>query len=102
MIHYSCDCCKRVLDPAEDVRYVVKMEVYAVMEPVDVDQVEDDRDHLLEIQEILERAEDEEDPCIGDHIFQRRRYDLCPDCHRKFMKNPLGREHAAQLGFSQN
>ena len=103
MIHYTCDRCKRVLDPAEDLRYVVKMEVNAVMEPVDAEQNDDDRDHLLEVHEILERADDEEDPCVSDHVFRRRRYDLCPECHQKFMKNPLGREqHAAQLGFSQN
>ena len=102
MIHFTCDRCKRVLDPADDLRYVVKLEVYAVMEPVDADQVEGDRDHLLEVHEILERSDAEDDECVSDHVYQKRRYDLCPECHRKFIKNPLGREHAAQFGFSQN
>ena len=55
MIHYSCDRCKRILDPAEDLRYAVTIEVQAMMDPLDIDEDEDDRDHLLEIQEILER-----------------------------------------------
>ena len=33
MIRYSCDLCKRDLDPEDDLRYVVKMEVYAAFDP---------------------------------------------------------------------
>lgn len=102
MISYSCDLCKRPLDPQEDLRYVVKMEVYAAFDPVTVDEDEDDRDHLQEIQDILERLEDAEDDQIGDDVYQQLRFDLCPECRRKFIKNPLGRETAGILHFSQN
>jgi hypothetical protein len=102
MIHYSCDRCKRVLDPADDLRYVVNMEIQAAMDPLDVDEPDDDRDHLLEIQEILERLEDADNDLIGDDIHQKRRFDLCPDCYRKFIKDPIGRESPAHLGFSPN
>ena len=33
MIRYYCDICHRPLDPDEDLRYVVKMEVYAAFDP---------------------------------------------------------------------
>ena len=33
---------------------------------------------------------------------QKRRFDLCPECYRKFIKNPIGHEAPAHLGFSQN
>ena len=33
MIHHSCDLCKRLIDTDQDVRYVVKMEVYAALDP---------------------------------------------------------------------
>ena len=102
MLHYSCDRCKRMIDPEQDLRYVVKMEIQAAMDPIDVDDVEDDRDHLLEIQEILERLDDEESACIGDDVYQKRRYDLCSDCYQKFARNPIGREAAAHLDFSNN
>ncbi|MFV1964655.1 MAG: hypothetical protein ACC628_04480 [Pirellulaceae bacterium] len=102
MIHYSCDRCKRALDPAADLRYAVMIEVQAVMDPLDVDETEDDRDHLLEIQEILERIDDAENDLIGDDIYQKSRFDLCSDCYQKFIKNPIGRETPAHLGFSQN
>ena len=55
MIHHSCDCCKRALE-ADDLRYVVKMEVYAAFDPAATDELDDDRDHLQEIQEILQHS----------------------------------------------
>jgi hypothetical protein len=102
MIHYSCDRCKRELDPEEDLRYVLRLEVSAVMEPLDSDDVEDDRDHLLEIQDILERLEDEQSDAIGEDVYHKRRYDLCSDCYKEYVKNPLGREVPVHLGFSPN
>ena len=102
MIHYSCDRCKRPLDSSEDVRYAVTMEVQAVMDPLAGDEIEDDRDHLLEIQEILEQIDDAESELVGSDIYQKSRYDLCSDCYRKFIKNPIGRETPAHFGFSQN
>lgn len=102
MIHYSCDRCRRIIDPSEDLRYVVTMEVQAAMDPIDEGEAEDDRDHLLEIQEILERLDDAENDLIGADVYQKRRFDLCPECYRKFMKNPIAGETPAPLGFSQN
>jgi hypothetical protein len=102
MIHYSCDRCKRIIDPEEDLRYVVRLEVHAAMDPLEVDEFEDDRDHLTEVQEILERLDDCDSDAISDELYQRNRYDLCPECYRQFIKNPIGCETRAQLGFSQN
>ena len=91
-----------MLDPQEDLRYVVRLEVQAVMEPINDNELTDDRDHLLEIEEILERADDEECDAIAPEVYQKKSYDLCCDCHRKFMANPLGRESKVSLDFSQN
>jgi hypothetical protein len=101
MIHYTCDMCKRELDPNEDLRYVVKMEVYAAMDPL-ADEADDDRDHMEEIQEIIARIEDDNDPNIGDDVYQQVRFDLCPECRRKFLKDPLGLEPAKAFQFSTN
>jgi hypothetical protein len=102
MIHYSCDRCRRPLDPEEDLRYVVKIEIQAAMEPLQADDLEDDRDHLLEIQEILERMDDEACEAVSEEVYQKRRFDLCPQCFRQFKKNPLGQEAKAAVDFSQN
>lgn len=100
MIHYTCDCCKRILDP-EELRYIVRLEVYAAMEggPLGEDE---DSDHLQEVQDILQRAEEADDPRIGDDIYEQRRYDLCSACRKRMLKNPLGLEPAKQFEFSQN
>jgi hypothetical protein len=102
MIHYTCDCCKRIIDQSDDVRYVVKMEVYASMDSATDGDSDDERDHLEEIQQILERLEDAADETLGDDVYQTMRFDLCPECRRKFLKNPLGREKSKQFDFSQN
>lgn len=99
MIHYSCDLCKRPLDSEDDLRYVVKLEVYAAFDPLEID---DDRDHLLEIHEILERLDDATSEEIGDEVYQQLRFDLCPECRKRFLKNPLGRKAAEQFDFSKN
>ena len=104
MIRYSCDLCKRDLNPQEDLRYVVKMEVYAAFDPTAAGEEEEGGDHLQEIQDILEHMEDSEDDQIGDDVYQQLRFDLCPECRKKFMKSPLGRELvvAKAIGFSAN
>ena len=100
MIHFTCDRCKRVIDPEQELRYVVRMEIEAVMDPIHENEPQDDRDHLLEIDEILERVETEE--AATDEVHHKRRYDLCPHCYRKFSANPLAREKKTSLGFSHN
>jgi hypothetical protein len=104
MIRYSCDLCKRDLDPEDDLRYVVKVEVYAALDSATADEAEDDRDHLQEIQDILERLEDADDDQLGADVYQQLRFDLCPECRKKFLKNPLGRQVsiAKAVGFSKN
>jgi len=102
MIRYSCDLCKRELDLEEDLRYVIKIEVYAAFDPTATSEDENDRDHLQEIQDILECLEDADDNQIGDDVYQQLRFDLCPECRKKFLQNPLGRETAKAFGFSSN
>ena len=101
MIHYSCDVCKRPLDPEHDLRYVVRMEVYAALGSTR-EEIEDDRDHLQEIQDILERLDDAEDEHLGDDVYQQLRFDMCSECRKKFLHDPLGRQLAAHFNFSEN
>lgn len=100
MIHYTCDLCKREID-SEGLRYAVKIEVNATFDPLAEDEADDDRDHLLEVQEILEQLE-ASDEDVGDDVHLEALYDLCPECCRKFRLNPLGRESLKQFDFSKN
>lgn len=102
MIHYTCDCCKRIIDPNDDVRYTVKMEVYASAEGLADAPLDDDRDHLEELTDILDQLVDLGDDEDAEETCTTMRFDLCPECQKRFMKNPIGRETSKQLNFSQN
>ena len=56
----------------------------------------------INLQEILERLEDSDNELVSDDLYQRRRFDLCADCYRRFIKDPIGHDARAQFGFSQN
>ncbi len=101
MVHYSCDLCQRKLDPDEDIRYVVKIEISAAFDP-SVGDEEDDRDDLEEIQSLLEQLERNDADRIGEDVHQELHFDLCPECRRRFSNNPLGREITKLLDFSKN
>ena len=102
MIHYSCDLCKCELDPKHDVSYVVRMEVYPA--PCEAGgAIDNDRDHLEDIHEVLERFEefDADGELPENDTYQTRRFDLCGDCCRRFLKEPLGRRTAPHFDFSK-
>ena len=41
MIHYTCDRCKRTINPENELRYVVRLEVYASLDPIE-DELHDE------------------------------------------------------------
>jgi hypothetical protein len=101
LIHYSCDRCKRPINPKTDLRYVVRLETQAMMDLPDFQDSEDERDHLLEIEELLdELGEIEASNCSDD--YKKLRYDLCSNCHEEFIKNPISSDRSNRVGFSQN
>jgi len=101
MIHYTCDCCKRRIDAVDELRYIVRLEVYAALDPLE-DEMNDDRDHLQEIQEVLERLDDSREEEVCDEVYHQQRLDLCSECRQRFVENPLGRSSTSQFNFSQN
>lgn len=64
---------------------------------------EEDLDQLTILHQSLEGIGE---PVIHDEShdedFHRGRYDLCANCHREFLANPLGREAVVPIGFSNN
>jgi len=102
MIQYRCDVCKRELDRNHDVSYVVRMEVYPT--PCEADAVIDsDRDYLEDIHEVLERFEEfESEGQLPEYdMYRKYRFDLCRECCKRFLKEPLGRRPAPKFDFSK-
>ena len=102
MIHYSCDLCKRPLDPEDDLRYVVKMEVSVAFDSLVLNEPEADCDHLQDLDDIIEHMDDLSSDLIGEDVTQQLRFDLCPECRKKFLANPLGRKMTEKFNFSKN
>jgi len=99
MLHFTCDLCGKELG---DQRFIVKMEVYPGFDPEEVGEEHLDADHLQEISEILQEMEETGKPQLDDCGTKVFRYDLCPRCHKKFLKDPIGRDALRRLNFSEN
>jgi hypothetical protein len=103
MLHFSCDICGKDLDPEGSARYVVKMEAFAATDPAQLTDDDLDTDHVEEMAQLLNEIEDGE--TTAPEVLpttKKLRFDLCPMCYRKFVNDPLGREAAARLNFSEN
>ncbi|QDV41856.1 hypothetical protein Enr13x_16990 [Stieleria neptunia] len=116
MIHYTCDRCKRTIDPETEPRFVVEIDVRManVIEP-NSDQG-DDLDQLAELHDQLQRELNAElGMCLHDTLDEiddvvcgrdidegPEQYDLCEQCYEAFASNPLGRETTVGYGFSNN
>ncbi len=100
MLHFSCDLCGKELQPGEDHRFVIKIEAHAAHDPAELTEADLDEDHMEAISQLLR-----DDTCADPEIAAARhnfRYDLCADCHKKFLRDPLGREGVQKFDFSKN
>jgi hypothetical protein len=101
MIHFSCDRCKRMIDPACEPRFVVRIEFDMVLESPVTDQCEEDRDYLNEIDQAIEAMDLEHGFCEQDGPL-RHTYDLCAECYERVLRDPLAVESSMHFGFSHN
>ena len=100
MIHFTCDLCGKAMHRDEDVRHVVKIEVYAAYDPLEITEEDLDQDHMEEIGQILSQMEDMDPHELEDEVYKGFRFDLCSSCHKKFLKDPLGRELTRRFNFA--
>jgi hypothetical protein len=103
MLHITCDLCGKHICLEDHHRYVVKIEVYAAHDPAEITEADLEEDHLEAVSQLL-RDEQEAliDPDEVAPAYKSIRYDLCPNCHKKFLRDPLGKEAAQNFDFSEN
>jgi len=101
MQHFSCDLCGKELLPDVDRRYVVKIEVYAAHDPNELTDDDLSDDNLEALGELLQQIEDGGPEAEIPPAYKQIRYDFCPDCHKKFLRDPLNKE-AHKFDFSEN
>jgi hypothetical protein len=103
MLHVTCDLCGKVLRPGSDQHFVVKVEVFAAQDPAEITEADLDDDHMEAVGELLREMEDNlAEPDALAEAAQHFRYDLCPQCRKKFARDPLGKETAQKFDFSEN
>jgi hypothetical protein len=102
MMHFSCDLCGKTIQPGDDQRYVVRIEAYAAQDPPLITDADLEDDHMEEISQLLRDMEDNLDSDDTDPSARAFRFDLCPKCHSRFVRDPLGKEQGHKLFFSKN
>ena len=101
MLHVSCDHCGKQMRAGED-RYVVKIEVFAAHDPAEITEADLEEDHMEAVSELLREMEDAGEADAVEPASRRLRYDLCPACRQRFLRDPLSRESAQKFDFSEN
>ncbi len=102
MVHFTCDLCGKDLTASGDPRYVVKIEAYAGFDTTEITAEDLDDDAIEAVSEILQRDEGLSAEELQAQVRKGFRFDLCPTCHGKFLKDPLGRESLRSFDFSKN
>jgi len=102
MRHFSCDACGKAMDSDAD-RFTVHIEVYPSQDTESLSQADLDCDHLEAMSEMLSEQEDPNaDPADALPSYRKLRYELCPSCQARFVRDPLGLESSQKFHFSKN
>src|SRR4051812_35750245 len=102
MMHFSCDLCGKDMTQDAAPRYVVKMEAFAATDPAELTDEDLETDHVEEMARMLNEMEDTDGEPQLPPTCKKMRFDLCPNCYRKFVNDPLSRDTANKFDFSPN
>ena len=89
MADFCCDMCGKPLLVDEDVRYILKVEVFAAYDPMELTEDDLKADRLKEIRELVKRMEQMDPKELEEQVYKKLTFDLCPACRKKYLKNPL-------------
>ncbi len=82
--------------------YVVSITAYAGFDPNEITSEDLEDDHMEAVSELLQRDENLSPEELDAETFKGFRFDLCPACHHRFVKDPLSRDLLRSLNFSEN
>ena len=100
MLRVNCDGCGREVRPGED-HHVVRIEVFAAA-PAKLTEADLDEDHMEAVAELLRQSEISGEEVELEATSKRMRFDLCADCRKRYLRDPLGVEPAPKFHFSKN
>jgi hypothetical protein len=101
MLHITCDSCGKELRAGEN-RYVVKIEVFAAHDPAELTEADLDEDHMEAVSQLIQQMEEVDVAEALEPASRHLRYDLCPECRKRYLRDPLSKESAQKFDFSEN
>lgn len=104
MVHFTCDLCGKDITSSGEDRFVVKMEAFPGFDPNEIKEEDLDDDPMEAVSELIQRDEAFLPQETADDACRRKgfRFDLCPSCHGKFLRDPLGKSNSNVFDFSKN
>jgi hypothetical protein len=102
MIHFTCDMCGKTLLADEDTRYVVRVEVYAAYDPMEITARDLEDDPTEEIHDLLAKMDEMDADALEDQVYKTFRFDLCPSCHAEYIQDPLLSARRLRARFGRN
>lgn len=96
MIVYTCDGCGAQLAQSA-LRYAVEIEVRAAYDTMKVHLSDLIRDHRADIVALIEQLKLKSSQDLEESVYTNIKLDLCPNCQRAFIRNPL-KFHPEQAG----
>ncbi|MDP6379881.1 MAG: hypothetical protein QF662_00935 [Phycisphaerae bacterium] len=96
MIHYTCDMCGKKLLMDEDTRYIVKIQVHAAYDPLEISDEDLEEDYEDEMRGLMDSLSEMEAEELEDQVHKSFRFDLCPQCWEAYLKDPLCRKDSAR------
>jgi hypothetical protein len=91
VIRYECDKCGQPLQANGADRFIAKLELYAAGGPIEFDAADLGRDTGEQLREVLDELAAADPTAIEDQTYRCLRFDLCAECHRAMLDDPLGR-----------
>jgi hypothetical protein len=88
MITHICDRCGRPLLEGE-LRYVVRVEVFAAADPLRVTADDFQRDTRAEFDELVRRCAGRTEEELMRDVHVAFQFDLCRRCQQAYLANPL-------------
>lgn len=81
-----CDRCDDELLVESDVRYVMKVDVQAAYDPMELTREDLQQDFQAEFEKILRQLEGSSKRELNDQVHYQAKLDLCPRCQREVLK----------------
>lgn len=91
MIYHRCDGCGVRLPSDGQGHFIVNVEAFAAAGRLEITEHDLQRDYAAEIRRLIAAAARMSADEIEDGVFRKWRFDLCAECHRRFVRDPLAR-----------